>query len=79
MISVLSVDGQVILAATALMPSVMAVMNLATLPRTVPTRFLHQKILLFSWRISAFVHVFIKGSDTPTTRGQITLLLSPQT
>ena len=42
MINVLSVDRQVILAATAL-SSVMAVMNLATLPRTAPTRFLHQE------------------------------------
>ena len=40
MIYVLFVDEQVILAATALMPSV--VMNLATLHRTGPTRFLHQ-------------------------------------
>ena len=43
MISALSVDGQVILATTALMPSVMAVMNLGTLPTTVPTKFLHQE------------------------------------
>ena len=38
----LFVDVQVILAATALMPSVIAVMNLAILHRTAPTRFLHQ-------------------------------------
>ena len=37
-IGVLSVDRQVILAATAMMPSVMTVMNLATLPRTAPSR-----------------------------------------
>ena len=43
MIDVLFVDEQVILASTALMPSVMAVINLATLHRTVPTRFLHQE------------------------------------
>ena len=43
MISVLSVNGQVILPTTALMPSVMTVANLATLPRTVPTKFLHQE------------------------------------
>ena len=34
MISVLPVDGQVILATTVLMPSIMSVMNLAILPRT---------------------------------------------
>ena len=43
MISILSVDGQVILATTALVPSVMSVMNLATLPRTAPTGFLYQE------------------------------------
>ena len=43
MINVLSADEQVILAITALIPSVMAVMNLATLPRTSLTRFLHQE------------------------------------
>ena len=43
MIKVLSVDRQVIFTATALIPSVMPVMKLATLPGTVPTRFLHQK------------------------------------
>ena len=40
MIDVLFVDEQVILAATSLMHSVMAVMNLARLHRTAPTRFL---------------------------------------
>ena len=43
MISVLSVDGQVFLPTTAMMPYVMAVTNLATLPRTAPTKFLHQE------------------------------------
>ena len=42
-ISVLSVDRQVILAATALMCSVMVVMNLTILPRTAPTAFHHQE------------------------------------
>ena len=42
MIDVLFVDKQVILATTAPVPSAMAVMNLATLHRTVPTRFLPQ-------------------------------------
>ena len=43
MIDVLFVDEQVILPATAQMPSVMAVMNLATLHKTAPTRFLPQE------------------------------------
>ena len=43
MINFLSVDKQAILASSALMPSVMAVMNLATLLRTDLTRFLYQK------------------------------------
>ena len=40
MVTVLFVNEQVILAATAQVPSVMAVMNLATLHRTASTRFL---------------------------------------
>ena len=60
MISLLSLDGQVILVATALMPSVMAVMNLATLPRVAPTRFLHQEHL-------TIMEDLIQGIDTPTT------------
>ena len=43
MIDVLFVDEQEILAATALMSSAIAVMNLATLHRTAPTRFLPQE------------------------------------
>ena len=62
MISVLSVDGQVILATTALMPSVMAVMNLAIFCRTAPTRFLHQEH-------HATTEYLIQGINTPTTRG----------
>ena len=62
MISVLSVDRQVIFAATALMPSVMAVMNLAILPRTVPTRFLHQEH-------HTTMEGLIQGINTPTTGG----------
>ena len=62
MIDVLPVDEQVILATTALMPSVMAVINLATLPRTVPTRILHQEH-------HATMADLVQGIDTPTTRG----------
>ena len=72
MVSVLSVDRQVILATTALMPSVMAVINLATLPRTAPTRFLHQEHH-HQGKIS------FKTSLHPQTEGQITLLLWSQT
>ena len=43
MTSVLSVDRQVILPTTALIPSVMAVTNLAILPWTAPSRLLHQE------------------------------------
>ena len=43
MIDVLFVDKQVILAAAALMPNAMAVMNKNTSHRTAPTRFLHQE------------------------------------
>ena len=42
-ISVLSVDGQIILPAAALMPNVIEVMNLATLSMTAPTKFLYQE------------------------------------
>ena len=63
MISVLSVDRQIILAATALMPSVMAVMNLATLPQTTPTRFLHQEHC-------TTMADLIQGIHTPTTGGK---------
>ena len=58
----LSVDEQVILATTALMPSVMAVMNLAILPRTALTRFLHQEC-------HATIADLIQGIDIPTTGG----------
>ena len=60
MISVLSVDEQVILAATVLMPSVIAVINLATLPRTAPTRFLHQEH-------HTTLEYLTQGINTPTT------------
>ena len=60
--SVLSVDGQVILATIAWMPSVMAVMNLVILPRTAPSGFLHQEH-------HATMEDLILGIDTPTTRG----------
>ena len=43
MVSVLCVDGQVILPTNAMMHSVMAVMNVATLSRTTSTIFLHQE------------------------------------
>ena len=43
MISVLSVGRPVILASTALMPSVMAMANLAILPRTALTGFFHEE------------------------------------
>ena len=62
MINVLSVDEQVILLTTAMMPSVMAVMNLATLPRTALTRFLHQEH-------HATTADLIQGINTTTTRG----------
>ena len=61
-INVLSVDEQVILAATAQIPSVMAVMNLATLPRIATTRFLHQECL-------ATMADLTQGINTPITRG----------
>ena len=62
MIDVLSVDEQVILAPTALMPSVMAVKNLAPLPRTYPTRFLHQEF-------HTTMADLIQDINTSTTRG----------
>ena len=60
MINVLSVNRQVTLATTALMPSVMAVMNLVTLPRTAPTRFFHQEH-------HATMEYLTQGINTPTT------------
>ena len=62
MINVLSVNEQVILAAPDLMLSVMAAMNLATLPRTAPTRFLHQEH-------HTTMADLAEGIDAPTTRG----------
>ena len=62
MISVLSVDRQGIFPSTALMPSVMAVMNLVTLPRTARTKFLHQEHC-------ATMADLITGIITTTTRG----------
>ena len=62
MINVLSMVKQVISATTALMPSVMAVMNLATLPRTALTRFLHQEH-------HATMADVIQCINTSTTRG----------
>ena len=62
MIDFLFVDAQVILATTALLPSVMAVMNLATLYRTVPTRFL-------SHEHSTIKTDLIQGINIPTPKG----------
>ena len=62
MISVLSVDGEVIFATTDLKPSNMAVMNLAILPRIVPTRFLHQEH-------HASMEDLVQGINTPASRG----------
>ena len=56
--NVLSVDGQLILAATALMPSIMAIINLAISPKTAPTKFLHQDDY-------ATTEDFIQVIDTP--------------
>ena len=56
------------LAATALMPSFMPVMNLATLHWTGPIRFLLQEHCATKTDL-------IQGIDTPTTKGQIMLLL----
>ena len=68
MISVLSVDGQVFLVATALMPSIMAVMNLATLPWSVPQDSFIRNTMP-PWQIS------FKTLIHPQLEGQITLLL----
>ena len=62
MIDVLSVDEQVILAPTALMPSVMVVINVATLPRTAPARFLQQDHY-------ATIADLTQGINRSTTRG----------
>ena len=63
MIDALFVDKQVILAATALMCSVTAAMNSATLHKTAPTRFLPQE------------HHATKTGLVPghITKGQITI------
>ena len=44
------------------MPTVLAVINLATLPRTAPTRFLHQECHTTTAGLA-------QGIDTPTTEG----------
>ena len=62
MMDALFVYEQVILAATVLMPSVMGVMNLATLPRTAPTRFLYQEC-------HATMADLIQGINKPTAKG----------
>ena len=61
-IDVLFVDEQVSLATTALMPNVMAVMNLAILHWTVPTRFLNQEH-------HATKTDLIQGINIPTAKG----------
>ena len=62
MIDVLFVEEQVIFATTDLMHSVLAVVNLATLHRTAPTRFLPQKH-------HATKTDFIQSIDMPTPEG----------
>ena len=62
MIDVLFVAEKVIFAATPLMPSVMAVMNLAILHRTAPTTFLHHECHTTKTDL-------IQGINTPTTEG----------
>ena len=62
MIGVMFVDKHVILVTTALMPSVMAVINLATLHSTALTRFLHQGHHPTKTDL-------IQGIDTPTPKG----------
>ena len=62
MISVLPVDRWDTLAATALMPSIMAEMNLAILSRTAPIRFLHQEH-------HATTEDLTQGINTHTTAG----------
>ena len=58
----MSGEEQVILVTTALMPTVIAVMNLTTLPRNVPTRFLHQEC-------HTTIADLIQGIDASTTGG----------
>ena len=67
MIDVLFADEQVILAATALMPSVMALMNWATLPRAALSSSIMNATPL--WQIS------FKAAMHPQPRGQIICLL----
>ena len=62
MIYVLFMEVQVILADSALMPSVMAVMNLSTLCRTAPARFLPQEH-------HGTKTDLIQGINTSTTEG----------
>ena len=62
MIYALFTDKQVILATTALMHSVTAVMNLATLQKTAPARFLPQEH-------QAIKTDLIPGHNTPITKG----------
>ena len=62
MIDVLFVDAQVTLATTAQMPSVLAVMNLAILHKTAPTRFLHQEHHTTKTDL-------VQGIETPTRKG----------
>ena len=77
-ISMMSIDDRCFvcgqtghLASTVLMPSVMAVMNLATLPRTAPTRFLLQEC-------HATMADLIQGIDTSTLRGTYnTTIMAP--
>ena len=54
---------QVILIATALMPSVMVVMNLTTLHRTAPTRFCPQECHTTKTDLT-------QGINTPTIEGR---------
>ena len=63
MIDILFVDEQVILATTAQMPSVMAVMNLATLCRTATIRFLPQEHYATKTDL-------VQCTDTPKTEGK---------
>ena len=62
MIDALFVDEQIILAATVPMCSVTAAMNLATLHKTAPTRFLPQECQATKTGI-------IPGHNTPTPEG----------
>ena len=72
MIDVLFVDSQVILATTFPVPSVTAVMNLATLHKTVETRFLSQEN-------NATRTGLIPAHDTPTCKGTDNNLLTINT